>query len=137
MPYVLRCACSRLSRRATDDHLINQAVVAGFLTTEEAVPVGILLDARQRLPGMFAHDLVQLFPYPQNLTSMNPDITRLTFHAAPGLMNHDASVGKSVALSRRPGRQQQGAHPRRLTHTEHADIRPAPTTRTIKARPGR
>ena len=77
-----------------DNNLINQAVFHGLLAGEKAVSVCILFDAREALPGVFAHDVIDLLADTKKLLRMDMDIACLPLYSS----NQDGLTLVVIAL---------------------------------------
>src|SRR5690349_1104475 len=104
----------RLLRPLTN-YVINNTVFLALIGPHDVVPLGILLDALERLAGVLGEDLVQPFARAKQFARVNIDVGRLpseTLH--PWLMDQDPRVGERVPLALGPGRQQDRGHRGRL-----------------------
>ena len=103
-------SCSLRTSGALVDHLIDQAVVLGFLGGQEVVALGVVLDLFQRLARALGQDLVQALAGLEDLACVDLDLGGLTLHAAQRLVDHDLGVGQRKALALGASGQQEGAH---------------------------
>src|SRR5690606_12088528 len=71
-------------------HLIYNAICLGVFGAHEIVPVGILLQALQRLAGVVGQQLVEAPLDLEDLAGVNLDIRGLALEATEWLVNHDA-----------------------------------------------
>jgi len=73
---------------ASIQHLVNQPVFHGFLTTQEIIAVRIPGDILDRLAGMVGQYLVQTLASLEDFLGMNLDIRGLPLHPAQRLVDH-------------------------------------------------
>src|SRR4051794_38578537 len=103
-------------------HLVDQAVIDGFLGCEKAVAIGVLLDLLDRLPGVLGHQAVHALAKVQDELSVDGDIRRLTLEATERLVNQDRGVREREALALGTGGQQKRAHARGHTDAQRRDV---------------
>ena len=94
-----------------------------LLRVHEIVAVGIAGDRVDILPGVARQQFVELLARFQDFPGVDVDIRRLALEAAERLVNHHPRVRQAVALAVLTGRQQHGAHARRLADAHGADVR--------------
>src|SRR5512139_3903813 len=77
----------RPSSHALPDHVVDDTVLFGLLGRHDVVPLRVVLDPLERLPGMLHEDLVEPFPHPDQLLRGDVDVGRL-----PGQSLHERLV---------------------------------------------
>src|SRR5918996_5764429 len=81
-PGILRRPSRRGGKLLADlssrDHLIDDPVFLRLLGGHDEVPIRVLLDLVQRLPGVPGKDLVEQLPVPEDLLGLDLDVHGLT-----------------------------------------------------------
>src|SRR6266508_6413216 len=79
-------------RRSSGD-LVDQAVGGRLVGREPGVPVGVVVDALDRLPGRLGQEGVEAAPEPEHLLGGALEVGRLALELpAPRLVDQDAGV---------------------------------------------
>src|SRR5215475_8441313 len=96
MPYDVpsaRLAGTHQALLAARDHIIDKAVVLGFLGRQDLVPVDVLADLLHRAVAVLREHLLELGTHPQELASLDLHVRALAVPALGGrLVNDDARV---------------------------------------------
>src|SRR5213080_2832483 len=106
-----------LARPGHDD-LVDESVLDRLLAGQEEVPVGVLLDLLEALPGVLDQDVVHLLAQPDDLARLDVDVGRLALHPAERLVDHDTGVGQREALALGSRREEPRGHAGRLPHAQ-------------------
>lgn len=113
--------CDRLVGNAAD-HPIDQAVLARFVCTHEAVAIGVLFDLFQRVAGMRDHDVVHLAFDTAQFLYMNLDFMGCALHPGQRLVDHDSGVRQCESFAFGASGQQHGAHRSGLADAVGRDV---------------
>jgi hypothetical protein len=93
-PYRIHCHCLT----PVTQHSIHQTELDGFVGPQEIVPVGILGDLFDILPGVVGEDRVQLIPEFQDFLRVDVDVGCLALESTQGLVNHHPRMGQAETL---------------------------------------
>ena len=107
---------------ASDDHLVDDSVLAGFLGCEPAVAVAVGLDRLHRLAGVLGYAFLELLLRVGHLLGLDCDHGGVALDPAEGLVHHDPGVGQGVALAGGTGAQQELCHRGAEAHADGAHL---------------
>src|SRR5919197_5526516 len=93
-----------------DDHVVDDAVLLGFLRRHEVVALHVLADLVDFLSRVLAHDLLEAALEGDRLAGMDLDVRRLPLKTAPDLVDEDLGVRQRHPLSFRAARKEQRSH---------------------------
>src|ERR687892_401074 len=104
-PRILRLSVApsaHLDERSRRDDVVHDAVVLGLLGRHDEVPVGVLLDLVEGLPGVPGEDLVEELAVPEDLLGLDLDVHGLAARLPVWLMDQHPRVRERVPLALRP-----------------------------------
>src|SRR5713101_1827957 len=136
--YLVGTAGSASSLRSLPDHIIKNTVFLALFGGHDVIPLRILLDPLDRLPGVQDQDVVDPLPHPQDFPRRDVDVGGLA--GQPGhqrLVDHDARVRQRepLALGARP--QQDRRDRRGLADAVGLHSRPDELHRVVNGEAGR
>src|SRR5438874_7551034 len=105
-----------------DDHVVDDAVLLGFLRGHEVVALHVLADLVHVLSGVLGHDLLEAALEGDRLPGMDLDIRRLPLEAAPDLVDEDLCVRQRHALSFRAAGEKQRPHGHGRPDADRLDV---------------
>src|SRR5918994_4442036 len=86
---------------AARDHLVDHAVRAGLLGTEDEIALRVRVDPLDGLPRVLGQDLLDATTLPGDLGRVDLDVGRLSLDPAVGLMEQDPGVRQREPLAAR------------------------------------
>src|SRR5438094_5337015 len=98
LPSLARATTSPFTRKVrfplgpVDDHVVDDAVLLGFVGGHEVVAIHVPGDLLEVLAGVLGHDLLELALERDRLPRVDLDVGGLALEAAPDLVDQDLRV---------------------------------------------
>src|SRR4051794_25593874 len=105
------------------DDLVDDAVGLRLFRRQDLVPLDVVADLVEGLPGVPGEDLLHLAAHPLDLRGVDLQVGDLTAGLARGLVDEHPGVRQRQALARRAGREQDGGGGGGLAHADGLDVR--------------
>src|SRR5689334_64472 len=106
------------------DDPAHQPVAERRFGAQPEVPVGVLLDALERLAGFAREDAIQPVAHAEDLARLDVDVAGRAAGAARGLMQQEPGVGQAESALPRRGDVDQRARARHPPRADHPGLGP-------------
>src|SRR5690242_540481 len=106
------------------DDPAHQPVPERRFGAQPEVPMGVFLDALERLAGLPREDAIQPVAHPENLPRLDVDVAGRTPGAARGLMQQEPRVGQAESALARRSDVDQRARARHPPGADHPGLGP-------------
>src|SRR5689334_10924807 len=106
------------------DDPAHQPIAERRLGAQPEVPVGVLLDPLERLPGLPGENAVEPVAHAENFPRLDVDVAGGATRAAGRLVQQESGVGQAEAALPRHGDVDQRARARHPPGADHPDLWP-------------